>query len=66
MSKLAANATIVLAAIAALLALLSAFHVPISPDQHTAILAVVSAALAVLGIYFHPDIPIGKSSAPSA
>jgi hypothetical protein len=65
MSKLAANTTLVLAAVGALLTLLAAFGIGLSGPQHDAILGALSAALAVVGIYFHPDIPIGKTSPPS-
>lgn len=60
MSTLAANTTLVLAAVSAILALLAAFGVNITPDQHTAILGALSALLAIVGIYFHPGIPVGK------
>jgi len=63
-SKLAANVTLVIAAVGAVLTLLAAFGVSISGAQHDAILGVITAALAVVGIYFHPSIPIGKTSAP--
>jgi uncharacterized membrane protein len=61
MDKLVANVTLLLAALGALLTLLIAFGVQISPDQHTAIVGFASAALAVLGVWFHPDIPVGKT-----
>lgn len=61
MSKLAANVTLVLAALGALLTLLVAFGVNISPDQHTAIDGAAAAVLALLGIYFHPATPVGPT-----
>lgn len=62
MSKFVANTTIVLALLGALEQLLIAFGVNITPDQHTAIDGIAAAALALLGIYFHPSIPVGKTT----
>ncbi len=60
MTKLAANSTLVLAFITALVALLTAFGVDISKDQLEAIVGLVAAALALLGVWFHPNIPVGN------
>jgi uncharacterized membrane protein len=59
MSKLAANVTLVLSLAAALLALLPTLGVPVSKEQSDAILGVIAALLALLGVWFHPSVPIG-------
>lgn len=61
MSKFFANITLVLAALGAVETLAVAFGVNITPDQHTAIDGAAAAVLALLGIYFHPAIPIGPT-----
>lgn len=62
MSKFFANVTLVLALLGAAETLAIAFGVSISPDQHTAIDGAAAAVLALLGIYFHPAIPVGPTS----
>lgn len=62
MLKLLANTTIITGAATALLALLIAFGVDITPDQHTAILGAVGAFLAIIGALAHPGIPIGNTN----
>lgn len=42
------------------LSLLVAFGVNITPDQHTAIVAVASLLLTVVSAWLHPDIPVGN------
>jgi hypothetical protein len=61
MSKLAANLTIILGAVGALTTLLIAFGVHITADQTAAINGAVSAAVAVVGVWFHPGIPVGNT-----
>lgn len=61
MTRLAANATLVIALVAAVLALLPAFGVEVTKEQTDAILGVIAAALALLGVWFHPSIPIGNT-----
>lgn len=63
MNKLVANMTLVLALATAVLALLPQFGVGITKGETDAILGVIATAGALLGIYFHPDIPIGSQPA---
>lgn len=44
------------------LSLLVAFGVNITPDQHTAIIAVGSLLLLILGVFLNPSIPLGSTS----
>jgi hypothetical protein len=60
MSKVLAAFTILVGGAAAIFSLLTAFGVSISPDQHTAIVAVAGLVLLVAGVWFHPDIPVGE------
>ena len=61
MSKIAANLTLILALAAAILALLPTFGASITKDQTDAILGVIAAAGALLGAWYHPSIPVGKT-----
>ncbi len=61
MSKLAANSTILIGLVTAVIAFLVAFGVDVSQDQQEAILGLVAAGILVLGIYFHPAIPVGET-----
>ena len=45
----------------AILSLLVAFGVDISPDQHEAILAFLSLLMLALGAWVHPDVPVGTT-----
>lgn len=60
MSKLLANATLLTGAVTAVLTLLVAFGVNISPDQHTAILGAVAVVVSIIGALAHPSIPVGN------
>lgn len=60
MTRLLASASVISGLVVAVLGLLVAFGVHITPDQHTAIEGVVAAILVVLGAWFHPDVPVGK------
>lgn len=61
MTKLVASASVILGLVTSLLTLASAFGLHITPDQHTAIQGVIAAALTVLGLWFHPDVPVGTT-----
>lgn len=63
MSKVMAALAIVVGGASSIFSLLTAFGVNISPDQHTAIVAVAGVALLVLGVWFHPSIPVGAPKA---
>jgi uncharacterized membrane protein len=60
-SKLAANATLLIALVQAVILLAKAFGVDLTQEQTSAIGAVTTAVLGVIGIYFHPSIPIGPT-----
>ena len=66
MSKIAANATLIVAFVQAIITLAVAFGWDITEDQIAAILGACTVALAVLGLWFHPDVPIGSTTDPSA
>lgn len=61
MDKIFAALGIVVGAAATVFELLVAFGVNITADQQTAIAAVGGVVLAVLGVWFHPSTPIGKT-----
>lgn len=61
-SKILASATLITGLVTAILTLLTAFGVTITPDQHTAIQGVVAGVLVVAGAWFHPDVPIGDAA----
>lgn len=63
MSKLVAAIGIVVGGADAVFTLLVAFGVHITPDQHTAIVGVAGLALLVLGVWFHPAVPVGNKGA---
>lgn len=54
---------ILVGATAAVFELLAAFGVDVTQDQQTAIAAVAGVGLAVLGVWFHPSVPVGESEA---
>lgn len=62
MSKLLAALGIIIGGADAVFAVLTAFGVNITPDQHTALVAVAGLALLVLGVFFHPSIPVGNKA----
>jgi hypothetical protein len=62
MTKLVAVLGILLGAGATILSVLVAFGVNITPDQHTALLAAGGVLLTILGLWAHPDIPVGPST----
>lgn len=64
MSKLAANTTLVVALVQAILILLVAFDVALTDKQQDAILLVSAAGLAVLGVWFHPSVKVGPTDTP--
>lgn len=63
MSKLVAALGIIVGGAATVFEVLVAFGVNLSPDQQTAIAAVAGLALAVLGVWWHPSIPVGNKDA---
>lgn len=63
MSKILAAVGILVGGADAVFSLLVAFGVHITPDQHTAIVAVTGVVLAMLGVWFHPNVPVGVRKA---
>lgn len=63
MAKFFAALGIIVGGIDAILQLGVAFGLHITPDQHTAIGTVAALALVVLGVWFHPSVPIGNKTA---
>lgn len=61
MSKLLAVLGILLGSAATFLGVAVAFGLHITPDQHTALLSVVGVLTAILGLWFHPDVPGGAA-----
>ena len=61
MIKLLSSLAIVAGGADAVFSLLVAFGVNVTPDQHTAIVAVSGVVLAVLGAWFHPSVPVGPN-----
>jgi hypothetical protein len=57
--RIGATLSIIAGGFASIMQLLVAFGVNISPDQHTAIGAVIGLMLLISGIWLHPDIPVG-------
>lgn len=53
------TATIIVGGLGTILTLLIAFGVNLSPDQHTALEGAAALLLLVLGVWFHPKIPVG-------
>lgn len=57
--KIVATAGIVVGALGSLVQLLVAFGINVSPDQHTAMASVGGVLLMVMGVWLHPNIPLG-------
>ena len=57
------TAGVLIGGLDAILSLLVAFGVNITPDQHTAIASVSGLLLLVVSAWFHPNIPIGVKKA---
>lgn len=64
MSKILAALGIIVGGASSIFSLLTAFGVDITPDQHTAIVAVAGVLMLVLGLWFHPAVPIGEQKKP--
>jgi uncharacterized membrane protein len=63
--KIVAALGILVGGLAVVFELLVAFGVNVSADQQTAIAAVAGLVLSILGVWFHPAIPVGsKAKAP--
>jgi hypothetical protein len=63
-TKLLAVLGIVLGSGATILSIAVAFGVNITPDQHTAILAGFGVLMTILGLWLHPDVPLGNTNTP--
>lgn len=63
MNKVVAALGILVGSLAVVFELLVAFGVHITADQQTAISAAAGVVLAVLGVWFHPSIPVGNRGA---
>jgi uncharacterized membrane protein len=61
MSKLAANSTLVVALVQAIVILAVEFGWDLTTNQQGAIIGVTTAALAVIGLWFHPAVPVGPT-----
>lgn len=59
LTKIIASASAISGLVVAVLVLLVAFGVNITPDQHTAIEGLVAAIMIIVGTLLHPDIPVG-------
>ncbi len=64
MTKVLAALAIIVGGLDSILQLAVAFGVHVTPDQHTAIAAVSGLLLLVLGVWFHPDVPVGVTKNP--
>ena len=60
MDKILATLGVLVGGLGAVFALLEASGVDITKAQETSIAGIASLLLAVLGAYFHPNIPVGK------
>lgn len=61
MSKLAANSTLVVALVQAVIILAVEFGWDLTANQQGAIIGVTTAVLAVIGLWFHPSVPVGPT-----
>jgi hypothetical protein len=64
MSKVLAAIAIVIGGLASIFELLSAFGYDVTQGQQASISAVAGLALLVLGVWFHPSIPVGPIEPP--
>lgn len=62
MTKLLAVLGVILGSAATFLSVAVAFGAHITPDQHTALLSVVGVLTTILGLWLHPNVPVGKTS----
>ena len=60
-TKLLAVLAILLGAGATILSVAVAFGVHLTPDQHTAIMSVFGVLTTILGLWLHPDVPVGST-----
>lgn len=60
MKRILATLGVLVGGLDSVLALLVAFGVHITPDQHTAIASVSGLLLLVVGAWLHPDVPVGN------
>lgn len=61
MTKVLAALGIIVGGFGTVVAVLVAFGVNVTPDQHTALESAAGLLLLVLGVWFHPSVPVGKS-----
>ena len=62
-TKILSSIGILVGALSVVFNLLAAFGVPVSAEQQKAIGDIAGVALTVLSVWFHPSIPVGKTSA---
>ena len=60
-SQILGTLSILVGGIGVILALLIAFGVDITPDQHTAIESAGALLLLVAGLWLHPNVPVGST-----
>ena len=62
MDKVVAALGILVGGLAVIFALLKAFGVDVTADQASAIAGVAGLGLTILGVWFHPAIPVGSKA----